>query len=772
MSRAGWLRHAGGGPVRRRHPDALICYPHAGAGAGAYQDWPAQIGGRFDVIAVQPPGRHDRWGEPAPESIEQTAAALTAEIGALAAERVALFGHSYGALVMFETAYAMAAAGRPDPVALIVSGHGPAEAGAPPPGSPEPWFDEALLDLCRELGADEVVEICQDPEIRRLVLPPLRLDMRAVERYRTPDRPPLSVPILVLHGEHDVGTPPQTASQWAGLTTGAVESRGYAGGHFFIQTARSAVLADLDRYLGDPAPARSTADAATVAGVFADVLGRTEHPADLGLGAAGGTSLHAIRIAQRLSDLLAVTVPVATVLNCPTPADLAGALASAPAGRSVPPMPRPAPAPAGDPVEAWPLPTPQRRIWMLHERDPKRLDHLVTVSLELNGAPPPDSIARAWAETIRRHPALRMRVVDGAEPTAVADAPDPGLIHLDAAALPDVIADDLVAEELDRIRRVPVDLRTGPVTRAVLVSRADGTVTLDLVIHHIACDGWSVRVLLDELFARAVADAAGRPAPSLPATVGYPAFARWERQAMSRWPEYAERAVRDLTPVPPRLTLPQANGPASDAVEVGVGKDDAWVKRLRDVFARSSYSPLVLGLVAVAVTLRQLTGQDIMYLAVPLANRPGGFEEVIGDFVNTAIVRVDLSGTGDLSEVLSRTANQAARVYDHPDLPIEEVVARLRAAGPDDDVLPRVAVTVQNLTRHRTEHDSGRLTVTWVEVAERESKYDIVVTIDPADRTQTVALTCAPTVLRTEAATAVLHRIDRALDLVMTGVLA
>jgi hypothetical protein len=62
--------------------------------------------------------------------------------------------------------------------------------------------------------------------------------------------------------------------------------------------------------------------------------------------------------------------------------------------------------------------------------------------------------------------------------------------------------------------------------------------------------------------------------------------------------------------------------------------------------------------------------------------------------------------------------------------------------------------------------------VTWVEVAERESKYDIVVTIDPADRTQTVALTCAPTVLRTEAATAVLHRIDRALDLVMTGVLA
>lgn len=62
--------------------------------------------------------------------------------------------------------------------------------------------------------------------------------------------------------------------------------------------------------------------------------------------------------------------------------------------------------------------------------------------------------------------------------------------------------------------------------------------------------------------------------------------------------------------------------------------------------------------------------------------------------------------------------------------------------------------------------------MTWVEVAERESKYDIVVTIDPSDRGQSIALTCAPAVLRAEAATAILHRIDRAFDLVLTGAVA
>lgn len=767
---ARWLRQAGG-PVRRRHPDALICFPHAGAGAGAYQDWPAELGGRFDVIAVQPPGRHDRQGEPAPRSVEETAAALAAEIGLLGAERVALLGHSYGALVMFETAYAMAAAGRPGPLALIVSGHRPPAAGEPA-GPPGPWPDAALLDLCRELGADEVAEICQDPETRTLVLPPLRHDLQAVERYRRPQRPPLDAPILVLRGGQDIGTPPETVGQWFTLTTAAVESREYVGGHFFIRTAVGAVLADLDRYLADFAPVRPAVDTATVAGAFADVLGRAEYPADLSLGAAGGTSLHAVRVAQRLSELLASTVPVATVLSHPTPAALADALGPvAPAPAVAPPPPAPA---AGEAhAETWPLPTPQRRIWLLHERDPKRLDHLVTVWLRLSGTvPPPESIARAWTRTVGRHPALRMRVVDGAEPSAMADAPDSGLIHLDVAALPEVIADDLVAEERDRIRRTPVNLRTGPVSRALLVTRADGTATLDLVVHHIACDGWSLRILLDELFDAAVADAAGLPGPEPVAGVGYPDFAVWESRAMARWQDYAERAERDLTPVPPRLALPQIGGPASDAVEVGIGKDAAWAERLQDAFTRSTYPPLVLALVAVAVTLRQLTGQEVMYLAVPLANRPAGFDEVIGDFVNTAVVRVDLGGTGDLREVLCRTAEQAARMYDHPDLPIEQVLSRLRAVAPHDDVQPRVAVTMQNVARHRAHHDADRLRVTWVEVAERESKYDIVVTIDPSDRGQSIALTCAPAVLRAEAATAILHRIDRAFDLVLTGAVA
>ena len=774
MSGHRWLCQ-GGGAVRREHPNVLLCYPHAGAGAGAYADWPQVLGGRFDVLGVQPPGRHDRLADVGPGSVCGLAAELVAEITSLGARQIALFGHSFGALVMLEVAHQMTGAGLPAPAALILSGNRPPPS-SPPETAPPAWTDEELLELCRGHGADEVAELCLDSELRKLVLPPLRMDMQAAGAYRIPDGLVLpDVPMLVLRGADDPATPPDTAGAWSRLTTGPVDARTYAGGHFFIRSARRQVISDLDGYLariGPPVAARRTGDPVpvdpvTVAAVFAEVLGRVDHPVDVSLAAAGGNSLHAIRIATALSTRLEVTVPVTAVLSQRTPVNLAAHLSSV-APDLAPAVPAAVDRTPPQQADTWPLPTPQRRIWLSHERQPKRLDHLVTVSLKLGGrALPPRCIAAAWAELVRRHPTLRMRVVDGPDPVAVADAPDAGLTYLDATALPEFLADDLIDEELDRIRRTPVDLRTGPVSRAVLIRHPDETTTLELVIHHIACDGWSLRILIDELFTLAVAEANGQPVTSPPPAVGYADFASWERGASARWPSMLDQAARDLLPVPERLRLPHVDGPDRDAVEVGIGKDSDWAARLQRAFATSSHPPLVIGLVAVAVTLQQLSGQEVMYLAVPVTNRPPDFAEVIGDFVNTAIVRVDLGGTGDLDEVLRRTAAQAARVYEHQDLPFEEVVSLLRTTGENEDVAPRVAVTVQNMDRHRAGHDVGAVTVTWTEIAERESKFDLVVTIDPDDREHTIMITGAPSVVRAEAADALVRRIDRAMALVL-----
>ena len=244
-----WFRQ-GGGAVTRQHPDVLLCYPHGGAGAGAYVGWPRELGQRYDVLAVQPPGRHDRSTERWPGSIRGLAAGLAAEIATLPARRVALFGHSFGAVVMLETAHTMVTAGLPEPAALIVSGHEP-----PPtdrePAVDRPWPDADLLALCKSHGADEVEQLCADPDVRDLILPPLRQDLRALDAHRPAERPPLGLPLLVLRGDGDPTTTPRTAAGWARHTTGPIESRTYVGGHFFVRSRRRDVTTTLDEYLAE-----------------------------------------------------------------------------------------------------------------------------------------------------------------------------------------------------------------------------------------------------------------------------------------------------------------------------------------------------------------------------------------------------------------------------------------------------------------------------------------------------------------------------------------
>lgn len=784
MSADRWLRRVGA-PQPDSAGGVLLAYPHAGAGAPAYLGWPARFAGAFDVYACQPPGRHDRFHEPMASSITEIASRLAEQIARLPTRRVVLLGHSMGALVMYETAVAMRAAGSDTPVALIASGH-PSPLAMADAEPDRPRTDEDLLALCRRLGADEVEEMCVDVEHRALVLGPLRHDLALLDAYRLPaEREPLDVPILLLRGSRDEATPAGIVDDWSMLTTGEVSARVYDGGHFFIRADRDQVTGDVEAYLAANTrhgtekaimdhtthvrtPPRQKIDAAMAASVFATVLGRPTYPVDASLLAAGGTSLHAVRIAQHLSALAGLTVPAMSVLLNPSPTALARALAE-----EVPTATATAPARTAirTPARAgrWPLASPQRRIWALHERVPDRLDHLVTVSLTLDGAvPSPQALSQAWSEVMRRHPALRMRVDDATDLDAVVDGADAGLQFLDASALPEFLSADIIEEELNRIRCTPFNLRTGPVARALLIRRADSTMTLDLVIHHIAADLWSLRILLDELFTTALTGASVEETSRL----SYGDFARWEQDRSACWERLLERAATDLLPAPDPLLLPtRRDSGSTEAVEVSLDRDDAWADRLRAAFTRHAYSPLVIGLVALSVTLNHTFGQESFYIAVPVANRPPEFDTVVGNFVNTSMVRIDLHGVTDLIDVLESTRTQVARVYDSQDLPYEQLTARLRKeAGGTGAALADVALTIQNVERHQSEYGGGRLKVSWTEIAERESKYPLVVTMDTIEMTGALSLTCSPDRFTTASATALLGRLERAMELVLTQI--
>jgi pyochelin biosynthetic protein PchC len=241
VAAAGWFRW----PARR--PDAalrLVCFPHAGGGASAYWRWPRLLPEQVEVLTVQYPGRQDRFADPYAESLLEMADPVTVELAGLLAERptpVVLFGHSMGALVAFEVARGMRAAGLPSPSRLVVSAH-PAPTRPRSPG-PVGDSDQAVLEYLRGLGGAGA-ELLDDPDLRELTLPMVRNDLRLTRNYRYLPGAPLDCPVSAIAGAADRSCTPEQMRDWRRQTTAEFDLAILPGDHFYTETA-TALLSDV-----------------------------------------------------------------------------------------------------------------------------------------------------------------------------------------------------------------------------------------------------------------------------------------------------------------------------------------------------------------------------------------------------------------------------------------------------------------------------------------------------------------------------------------------
>jgi len=198
----------------------LVCFPHAGGSATAFKDLAHTLPSAFDVVSVQYPGRQDRYREPPFTSlaalVEAVAGALALELAKDSGRPYALFGHSMGALVAFETARLLAQGDLPGPQRLFLSGRG----GPDTDCAPYHLFDDAdVLDDVRRLGGTEQAML-EDPDILELVMPALRADYGALGTYSWRGGEPLAVPVTALTGDSDPMMTVQDAQTWRAHTTG------------------------------------------------------------------------------------------------------------------------------------------------------------------------------------------------------------------------------------------------------------------------------------------------------------------------------------------------------------------------------------------------------------------------------------------------------------------------------------------------------------------------------------------------------------------------
>ncbi|MGV9451896.1 thioesterase II family protein [Streptomyces sp. NPDC003635] len=241
-----WLRSypaASGRAPRLR----LVCFPHAGGNAQLFRGWAARLPADVELLAVRYPGRQERLSEPCVEDMATLADAVTAALLPFLDRPLALFGHSMGSSVAYESALRLQTRHGVVPRRLVVSARS-APHRARPTGLHH-RSDDDLVAGVRRLG-DLGSEAYDVPELRELLLPALRADYRLIEAYRPADPPEVvHAPITACLGSDDPGCDPDAVAAWAELTTAGFRLRTYPGDHFYLAPREAELLADITQDL-------------------------------------------------------------------------------------------------------------------------------------------------------------------------------------------------------------------------------------------------------------------------------------------------------------------------------------------------------------------------------------------------------------------------------------------------------------------------------------------------------------------------------------------
>jgi len=243
---ASWiLRSEPRGAARLR----LFCFHYAGGAASSYRRWAAELPPQIEVCAIQLPGRGSRFHEAPCHRSSDVVPPVATALQPLLDLPFALVGHSLGALIAFELAREFRRRSWPMPARLAVSGReAPHVPDRHPPMAPLP--DAEFLEEIRKRYDGVPDAVLAEKDLLQVVLPMLRADVHLLESYVYEEEPPLECGISCFGGEQDRYVAREGLEAWREQTRGPFRLRTFRGGHFFVESQRSAILRGLQEDLG------------------------------------------------------------------------------------------------------------------------------------------------------------------------------------------------------------------------------------------------------------------------------------------------------------------------------------------------------------------------------------------------------------------------------------------------------------------------------------------------------------------------------------------
>ncbi|MGV0804437.1 amino acid adenylation domain-containing protein [Mycolicibacterium setense] len=449
------------------------------------------------------------------------------------------------------------------------------------------------------------------------------------------------------------------------------------------------------------APATPVED--VLAGIYAQVLGLERVGADDSFFDLGGDSLSAMRLINSVNAALDTDLAVRAVFETPTVAQLA-AHAGEGSGRREPLLAQQRPA-------VLPLSYAQQRLWFLDQLEgPSPIYNMPTV-YRITGGLDIDALGVALADVVERHESLRtvFPAVDGVPRQVVlpVEQADLGWQVVDAVGWP--------VERLHDAIRAAVgytfDLSAEIPLRASLFRTGEGEHVLVAVVHHIAGDGWSIGPLVRDIGLAYASRCAGEAPGWAPLPVQYADYTLWQRSYLGDPTDRDSRIAgqlayweQALAGLPERLELPTDRPYPPVADYHGASLAMQWPVELQRQIARAATehnaTSFMVVQAALAVLLSSLSGSSDVAVGFPIAGRSDpALDELVGVFINTLVLRVELDGDPTAAELLAQVRRRSLAAYEHQDVPFEMVVDRLNPARSlTHHPLVQVMMAWQNLT--------------------------------------------------------------------------
>jgi len=380
-----------------------------------------------------------------------------------------------------------------------------------------------------------------------------------------------------------------------------------------------------------------------------------------------------------------------------------------------------------------PLSFTQERLWFLDQLEPGNPFYNIVAAVRLVGPLDRKALERSLDEVVQRHESLRTSFVkQGGEPRQViAEQVAVSLPVLDLGTYPADQRESIAHQQALALAQRPFDLANGPLWRAHVFQLDAQEHVLVLILHHIIADGWSMEVLVRELSVLYAAFLQGQASPLSALPIQYGDYAVWQRQWLQGETLAQQLAYWQgmLAGIPPILDLPtdHARPPVQSyrGAKERVTLPPQTYQQLKNLCQREAVTPFMVLLAAWGLLLGRWSGQEDLIIGTPIAGRKRTeLESLIGLFVNTLALRVDLSAQPTFRELVQRVREVALGAYAHQELPFEKLV---EALAPERDLshqpLFQVMFILQNMPIF--EPIMSQLTAHPISIENHTAKFDL-----------------------------------------------